>query len=141
MERLTKKALIELKNGEEIVACNYKDEDCNDYCMYGYCKWNDKALKKLKELEDLEEQGLLIRLPVAEGSTVYKLGYVYECEFDYDDCPMIPSYICEECEKCEHEHKNYRVEETKFKQQLIAVLGKTVFLTEEEAEAALAEMG
>lgn len=130
MERLTTKFndgyLFNLPSG--------KDEKAqNEYV--------DLLSRKLGELEDLEEQGLLIRLPVAEGSTVYKLGYIYECEFDYDDCPMIPSYICEECEKCEHEHKNYRVEETKFKQQLIAVLGKTVFLTKEEAEAALAEMG
>lgn len=56
IERLTKRELIELKNGEKIVGCNSKDEDCNDYCMHGYCRWNDKALKKLKEYEDLEEQ-------------------------------------------------------------------------------------
>ena len=29
------------------------------------------VLKKLAEYEDLEEQGLLLRLPVAEGSTVW----------------------------------------------------------------------
>ena len=66
MERLTKRELIELKNGEKIVGCNSKDEDCNDYCMHGYCRWNDKALKKLKEYEDLEEQGLLLRLPQSD---------------------------------------------------------------------------
>ena len=73
MERLTKKEMTELKNGQKIVCCNYKDEDCDDYCMYGYCTWNEKALKKLKELEDLEEQGLLLRLPCKVGDTLYQV--------------------------------------------------------------------
>ena len=73
MERLTKRELVELKNGKEIVACNYKDEDCNDSCIYGRCRWNHKALKKLKEYEDLEEQGMLLRLPCKVGDIVYNL--------------------------------------------------------------------
>ena len=55
MERLTKRELAEVK-GKQIVLCNHKESDCNDSCMYRRCKWNEKALQKLKEYEDLEEQ-------------------------------------------------------------------------------------
>lgn len=84
MERLTKRELIQLKNDKEIVACNYKDEDCDDSCMYGYCKWNDKALKKLKEYEDLEEQGMLIKFPCEVGEEVWRISTQHD---NYDESP------------------------------------------------------
>lgn len=34
-----------------------------------------EALDKLAEIEDAEEQGLLVRLPVPEGTTVYRIFY------------------------------------------------------------------
>lgn len=51
MERLTKRKLEEVE-GKQIVLCDHKEEDCNDSCMYRRCKWNEKALRKLKEYED-----------------------------------------------------------------------------------------
>ena len=36
------------------------------------CRYIDDALNKLAEYEDLEEQGLLLRLPIPIGTTVYK---------------------------------------------------------------------
>lgn len=64
MERLTEREndkLIMAKqdNGEYIPA--YWDED------------NFKAIKKLADYEDLEEQGLLVRLPIKIGDDVYKI--------------------------------------------------------------------
>ena len=70
MERLTKRELADVE-GKQIVLCNHKESDCNDSCMYRRCKWNEKALKKLKEYEDAEEQGLLLRLPCKVGDTIY----------------------------------------------------------------------
>ena len=48
MERLTRTELED--NG--LVICNCKKEECNDSCMFGMCKWNQKALLKLWEYEN-----------------------------------------------------------------------------------------
>ena len=98
-----------------------------------------KIVKELKQYRDAEEQGLLLRLPVPEGAVVYTLSYIYECKFDYD-CKEFDAYKCEEDVSCEHQYKVYRVKETKFQKQMLAMLGKTVFLTKEEAEQALERM-
>ena len=50
---------------EELYTFKGKVEDCeNDYFI--------SVQEKLSEYEDLEEQGLLLRLPVPIGTTVYK---------------------------------------------------------------------
>ena len=99
----------------------------------------DEDVDKWESFKDAEEQGLLLRLPVPEGAVVYTLSYIYECKFDYD-CKEFDAYKCEEDIPCEHQYKVYRVKETKFQKQMLAMLGKTVFLTKEEAEQALARM-
>lgn len=99
-----------------------------------------KILNKLGEYEDLEEQGRLIVLPCKVGETVYSLRRTFECDYDYD-CQEYDAYKCEEGVHCEHEYKVYKVAETKFQIQMLATLGKAIFLTKEEAEKALAEMG
>lgn len=73
MERLTKRESANV-GGREYVLCNYKKEDCNDSCMYETnCKWQNKALRKLKEYEDAEEQGLLLRLPCRLGDIIDRI--------------------------------------------------------------------
>lgn len=64
MERLTQREnnrliMVKQDNGEYIPA--YWDED------------NFKAIKKLADYEDLEEQGLLVRLPCKVGDTMYDI--------------------------------------------------------------------
>lgn len=54
MERLTRRETV-IVRGNEFACCNYKKEDCNDYCMYETCKWQEKANMRLKHYEDLEE--------------------------------------------------------------------------------------
>ena len=98
-----------------------------------------KVFDELLEKRNAEEQGLLLRLPVPEGAVVYTLSYIYECKFDYD-CKEFDAYKCEEDIPCKHQYKVYRVKETKLQKQMIAMLGKTVFLTKEEAEQALSKM-
>ena len=109
-----------------------------------------EAIQKLAEYEDMEEQGLLVRLPCKLGDTVYWImecscrnidGVYSKCEFygyepDYGaDCE-----ICNRPEgtKCPHQ---YRISEGRAKEQNILMiarnLGKTVFLTREEAKKAL----
>lgn len=83
--------------------------------------------EKLRNYEDLEEQGKLLKLPCAVGNTVYSLDRF--CSGSSLDCPSRP------CESCE----DYQLEiyEGKFKLNDINDFGKTVFLTKEAAESAL----
>ena len=97
--------------------------------------------KKLKEYRDLEKQGLLLRLPCAVGSTVYVISSRYTKCSKYkeiwNDC-----YGCEdECDSHEeyYIHINHSVSD-----EWIVInmnyFGKTVFLTQAEAEQKLKEM-
>ena len=59
------------------ITYNEKRElECGEYCDScsqgaGICKTVENMIKKLATYEDLEEQGLLVRLPVPLGSKVY----------------------------------------------------------------------
>lgn len=86
-----------------------------------------KAMNKLADYEDAEEQGLLLRLPCPIGATVYV--HTPFCE------------ICESDYPCEFCTKSPFVSETKFDYEMIPMVGECVFLTREEAEKALADMG
>lgn len=76
--------------------------------------------KKLKEYEDLEERGLLPKLPCKVGDTVYVIEASEE-EF-------------------EHFHCGLRISKCEFDFWMIPLFGKCVFLTQAEAEDALKRM-
>lgn len=100
-------------------------EDCE---IYNVC-YERKMYEKLKRYEDLEESGRLVVLPCAVGELVYELvNYCVVCD-DYLDEPE----RCGERKQC----GSKAVIETKLKYEHIPHIGKTVFLTSEEAEAAL----
>lgn len=70
MERLTEKQ----SSGFDLKAMN--GEWCNKYCEQQRVQTCNEcviyqAIQKLAEYEDLEEQNLLLRLPVKVGDTVY----------------------------------------------------------------------
>ena len=101
----------------------------------------DKVSYKLGEYEDLEEQGLLLKLPCKVGGTVYQhmiIGVenkkpVYKTfearVFKYSVDSITLSFWTET--KDEEKLKNIIP---------ISAFGKSVFLTKEEAEKALAEI-
>lgn len=72
MERLTK-----WEDGS--ITYNEKRElECGEYCDScsqgaGNCKTVENMIKKLATYEDLEEQGLLVRLPCPIGTTVWDI--------------------------------------------------------------------
>lgn len=80
-------------------------------------------LKELQKYKDLEEQGRLIELPCAKGTTVYLV-------YKYDD----------EILKLFSNEPKYYIIKTTFKEFLFSSFGDTVFLTKAEAEAKLAEL-
>ena len=88
--------------------------DCNTLCMEDcdHCWHLGIIREKLARFEDLEEQGRLIELPCAVGDTIYYLL-------------GIPNKT-----PCE-------IEETKFYLSDLNRIGKDLFLTKAEAEAAL----
>lgn len=100
------------------------------------------AIKKLSEYEDLEENGLLLKLPCKEGDIVFVVGT--KCLADIvsdDECDDIPA-----CEVCPYD-KEYVVFTREVTQYFLSILlfykncnfvwGKTVFSSEEEANKEL----
>ncbi len=95
-----------------------------------------EAYERIKEYEDLEEQGKLLKLPCAVGDTVYRID-----ESDCESCETERPDINEKCtckfgEFCGYEE----ITESKFELSMLQDFGKTVFLTKEEAESALTEL-
>ena len=99
-----------------------------------------RCCNKLAEYEDAEEQGLLVRLPVAIGTKVYMIASMFDCIYDYDNCKATQKWKCEEDIQCEYERKSYYVKEIEFISIMKNSIGKSIFLTREEAEKKLEEM-
>ena len=118
MERLTKRI------SKHIV-------DMSDSLVeFSYQEIVERLIDKLSIYEDLEEQGLLFRLPCKVKTPVYMVAT--DCGGDTLDCRR------GECEGCAHLYSF--VEENAFDTYMVDDVGKTVFLTKEEAEAALEKM-
>ena len=144
MERLTEiqSGGYDLKelNGEW---CNkycekQKAYTCNECGIY-------QAIQKLDEYENLEEKGLLLRLPCKVGDTVYCIYERYtkcsENEQEFDE------YSCQGCEclECDSHKELYVQSQKAYSLDWIVSnlkrFGKTVFLTQAEAEQKLKEIG
>ena len=90
-------------------------QDNGEYIPAYWDEDNFKAIKKLADYEDLEARSLLVRLPCKVGTEVYYiLGVPNKTPCALDKCV--------------------------FKLSDINKIGKTVFLTREEAEKKLEEM-
>lgn len=82
--------------------------------------------EEFKALKDAEKQGLILKLPVAEGTNVFCIGSCGELCDDFDT----------DCEVCGEHEVVFCVN---FDRNMVEQFGKTVFITEEEAEQALAK--
>ena len=78
-------------------------------------------LEELKEYEDLEEQGLLLKLPCKVGTTVWAI------EKEDIGLGWNPEYV-------------YCIKQEKFNATMVGFFGKDIFLTKEEAEQELKKM-
>ena len=130
MERLTKWE-------DDSITYNEKREfECGEYCDScshgaGICKTVENMIKKLATYEDLEEQGLLVRLPCKVGDGLYCIvnGKVKKLKVHSFGVP------------------DFEITDIEFKYvdgfkivRFVGEVGKTVFLTREEAEKKLEEM-
>lgn len=103
---------------------------------------------RLAELEDLEEQGLLLRLPCKLGDTVYVITSPFNVfdDIEYDENMKDEVYEAYVSSVSFYESgEQFRIY-AKVTNHFIGAyfrecdFGKTVFLTKSEAEAKLAEM-
>lgn len=132
MERLTIRY-----NGEKVPFCP-PCVKCATRC--DECEHLDRMMQKLADYEDAEEQGLLLRLPVAIGKTVY--SFDRQIWIDEKGCRDCVYYAIDGfCDYEEEYPACTKVFETKFEFNMRDDFGKTVFLTKEEAEQALKQIG
>lgn len=99
--------------------CRYEDCDtCEEYCPHlneDNCPCLQEILGKFGEYQDLEEQGKLLKLPCEIGHRVYEIyQFMHEGAWEID----VHKIKLEDLDK----------------------IGKTVFLTKEEAESALSKL-
>ena len=123
MERLTKRI------GNSIV---YSELNSNN--SDGCYEMMNNCLHKLADYEDAEEQGLLLRLPCKVGDTVWYID-------EDDDYPL--EFIITKIDVEENDYLRYHAREKDNCGKIGFIkddIGKTLFLTKEEAEQALAEM-
>ena len=90
-----------------------------------------KLYKYLAEYEDLEEQGLLLKLPCKVGDTVYSITRDFISEYN------IRNFICYDNGNIFFDWKCVKGIYLNIKGFHIDDIGKTVFLTKEAAEKAL----
>ena len=96
-------------------------------------------IEKLASYEDAEEQGLLLRMPCKVGDTVYEVQKIRKRIQEYSvisvhisPCSVLIGWEIKKETGGIYSNLNGFCD---------YALGKTVFLTREEAEKALAEMG
>lgn len=97
--------------------------------------------EKLKRYEDYEEQGLLLRLPCKVGDTVYQISenFIEPCTVETIFLGNYKDRNGNYCNMAEIYYDRYDCPYTS-DEIYFTDIGKTVFLTQEEAEARLAEM-
>lgn len=122
---------------EELYTFKGKVEDCeNDYFI--------SVQEKLREYEDLDEQGLLLLLPCKVEETVYCIYERYTKCSEYGQ--VLEEYSCQGCEclECDSHKELYVQSQKAYSLDWIVSnlkrFGKTIFLTKDEAEKKLKEM-
>lgn len=130
MERLTKRGFLGITyNERRNIMCSTYCDNCSKGA--GDCDTIKDMINRLAELEDLEEQGLLVRLPCKVEDSLYCIvnGEVKKLKVHSFGVPA------------------FGITDIEFKYvdgfkilRFIGELGKTVFLTREEAEKKLEEM-
>ena len=129
MERLTYRGTPHMEEGEFVTPAY------SDYSMR-------QIINKLADYEDAEEQGLLLRLPCKVGDIVFDndfkevypyriTGFSFGIAEDYIDDPVKEDEIVYYCINSTGSITGSFAS---------SEIGKTVFLTKEEAEKKLAEM-
>lgn len=139
MKRLTERYKDSIANTVLIRECG--DKLCKDICNDIECDCSkcelEKALEKLADYEDLEEQGLLVKLPCKLGTEVFCYfpgdSHYTKCQIKkIEICQSMFGNICYFAESVAQRGRCCRYYDNEF--------GKFLFLTREEAVKKLEEM-
>lgn len=84
----------------------------------------------IRDLLQAEQDGRLVVIPCKVGDTVYVIG---------ESCDFCETYL-DEPERCMRCEKGHYAEERGFELWMLSELNESIFLTREEAEAALAQI-
>ena len=126
MERLTTRNIA----GVAVYKHPFECDRCGDTIWRLPDHGDGSPTEKLADYEDLEEQGLLLRLPCPIGTTVYNTT----CWDDVTEKVKVDGKIfCRTVRK-------HKVSKSTFSLLDVKDFGKTVFLTKAEAEQKLKEM-
>lgn len=130
MERLT-----DYSDDECTYIIGVGNKTCEEFCKYVVdgCRncYIQQAFKKLADYEDLEDQGLLVRLPCKVGEKLWCIvnSAIRELRVYRFDMPAFGTTDIV-----------FRYADGFKLERFVGEIGKTVFLTREEAEKKLEEM-
>lgn len=113
----------------------FEESELVRYSCANAAKAINELRKQIAAYEDAEEQGLLVRLPCKVGDTVYAPTRSFVSEFrvsQFDFAGYEKSSLWVEWHLTKGITGNFRLDGIRASE-----IGKTVFLTREEAEAAL----
>ena len=125
MERLTIETIENIISAEKFTVDAFENEE--DYCS-ALDKCIIRGMEELKQYRIAEEQGLLLRLPCKVGDTLWWVDVFGDLRSSEVNSMFIEQGI------------DGLVIETLICNINAREIGKTVFLTKEEAEAVLAKM-
>lgn len=146
MERLTERYKDSIANTVLIRECG--DKLCKDICDDIECDCSkcelEKALEKLADYEDLEEQGLIVRLPCKVGDDVYIIQSppIYGLNIFYG-CKNVNRVYHHYIESIAFAGSHwYATSRNEYMEKVLndTAFGTTWFLTREEAEKRLEEI-
>ena len=145
MERLTERTtdgiLVKEDYGEKALRTLYSCYGEKPYPHYTNCEEGYCAMEKLADYEDAEEQGELLWLPCKVGDKVYQVseGFIEPCTVEVI---YLADYADRDGNYCNMAEIHYDRKDCPYVSTEIYFtdIGKTVFLTREEAEARLKEM-
>lgn len=141
MERLTEDSIT----GETYIkqcasSCPYN----GDFCGTDECPVLNAVADKLGEYERSEEQGLLVRLPCKVNDKLY---HFYDMDFEDNFADVTPDEFISEVIATEFIIDRHEITikciggwNSRYEYLPVVEIGKTVFLTREEAEKKLEEM-
>jgi len=142
MERLTERR----DDGSVVIATK-----CPEMCEYATCSMQEgyqcqhqcegDIMQRLASYEDAEEQGLLLRLPCKVGDTIYNPVFGYYKGGELIKEPYVIEAVVTRFGFVGDELTIIAKNGIELREFYVDSIGKKIFLTKEEAEQKLADMG
>ena len=141
---LQKQLIREVERVTERLTETYPCDSCNVKVCYRQCYkmtlWAEKAKEKLAGYENAEEVGELLMLPCKVRDYIWDIEYGTPCSYEITGFSI--GNLNDEAKSLDKVIFYYSSSDGSITGKFaVSEIGKTVFLTREEAEKALKEMG